>query len=724
MNVAEMRRFVMRKEMIRFVIGAVLLVGNLIAGGLMVSSSPENLKIVELSRNVEVSVENDLAKTVILQEFKNYSTQRGEAYFLFPLPENAVVKAFSMEINGKEMPAELLDASKARSIYEEIVRKSKDPALFEYLDRKMYKIRIFPVQPGETKRIRLTLVQSLASEGGLVSYEYRINGISLQQGGASTKISGSFELTSSQPISHFATSIKNPTFEFSGDKRKKFFLKPGSWEEDGSFTCDYISGKNDYGVSLSTMKESGNEGYLRLRVVPSTLDFNRGKKSERELIFLLDTSGSMAGKKLEEAKKALLYCIRALPEGGFFNVIRFSTEAEALSSEVLERTEDSLQKAETFIRSFQATGGTHISEALQIGLQGKDPARQRVLVMITDGKPTIGETDVGKLIDLVNKQGASVRVFSIGIGVDLDTRLIDLLSEKTRSAKLYIPENGEIELKLSAFFDKIRHPAMTDVSVTFSGDIRVSQTTPGNLRLPDLFYGSELEILGKYTGTGKCQMLIQGRVNGENVKNCYEFQIDGAGDGNAYLPLIWATRRVNWLLENIRLNGENKELTDEIITLSKKFGIVTPYTSWLILEDEEQSPQTPISREGIDILLPPSMVSRAPQAKKDFYSYSGEGSVKTSSDLQESSRFSAEKSAKNDNGNLERRYVSRKVFISSEGIWKDTEIFKANRYPALRLSYGSDAYFEYVRKNPETGKFLALGRSVQFVHLGIHVIVE
>jgi Ca-activated chloride channel family protein len=462
--------------------------------------------------HVEIAIDEMTAITAIDQEFYNPTASRLEGYYLFPIPEGATISGFSMYINGKETPAEMLDAAKARSVYEDIVSRLIDPALLEYYGRGLFKARIFPIDPHGTKRIRISYRQALERNNGTLAYTYPLN----------------TEKFSSAPVGDVSVKVTIKT----KDKLKNVYCPSHETEiirknareavigyevrnakPDKDFSVFYTTDNSKFGLSLLTFRERESDGYFFLNISP---DYNPGKNEidEKDITFVLDVSGSMAGKKIEQAKKALRFCVGNLNQGDRFEIIRFSTEAEGLFGQLTPADTATRKKAEKFIDGLRAIGGTNIEEALSLALAGNyRENRPSSILFITDGKPTIGKTGEEELLALLKKlNSAGTRLFTFGIGDDLNTHLLDKLTGATAAYRTYMTSEEDIEVKISDLYTKVQSPVFTGLSLDFGKEVDVRLMYPKIL--PDLFRGSSITLLGRYRGHGTARITLRGSVRG------------------------------------------------------------------------------------------------------------------------------------------------------------------------------------------------------------------
>ena len=534
---------------------------------------------------VNTRITDQVAVTAVDQEFYNPNSARLEGTFLFPIPRGAHINKFTMEIDGKQVEAELLPAEKARRIYEDIVRKLKDPALFEYAGRDVFKVRIFPIEPNSKKRITLSYTELLKSDGGLVSY---VLPLSTEKFSAKPirNVGVKVDLESKRPLKSIYSPSHSVEVKRQGANRATAGYEASDVHGEADFALYFAPEKNELGIHLLTHRPADEDGYFLLLASPG-VEVKQEQVVMKDVVFVLDTSGSMAGKKLEQARKALQFCVENLNDGDRFELVRFSTEVEPLFDKLVSASQANRARAEDFIKHLKPIGGTGIDDALRKALALRPGANDRpfVVIFLTDGRPTIGTTDEDQIVANVKKENdGRSRIFCFGIGTDVNTHLLDRVTETTRAASQYVLPEEDLEVKVSNFFAKIKEPVLANPTLEFTGAVRVSKLYPSPL--PDLFKGEQLVLVGRYSGQGDAAVMVEGTVNGAEKKLAYDVRFPEQTAESEFIPRLWATRRVGYLLDEIRLHGENAELRDEVTELARKYGIVTPYTSYLIVEDE------------------------------------------------------------------------------------------------------------------------------------------
>src|SRR5450432_3433141 len=556
------------------------------------------------NHHVEVKIDGQVATTSIDQEFYNPNDQRLEGAYMFPVPKGAHIDKFSMEVGGKMVDAELLPADKARQIYEDIVRKMRDPALLEYAGRDVFKVRIFPIEPRSRKPIKISYTELLRSETGAVTYLYPLSTEKFSSRPIKD-LSVKVEVKTAQPLASIYSPSHKVEIKRDGANHAVIGYESTNEKPDTDFQLVYSTEKRDVGLSLISYKPSGEDGYFLLLAAPTIA--KEAKPAPKDIVFVVDTSGSMAGAKMNQARKALAFCVENLNADDRFDIVRFSTEAEPLFGKLVDADGDHRKRASDFIGDLKPIGGTAIADALQAALKmrAKKSERPFVVIFLTDGLPTVGARTPDEIVASVKKAGAGVRIFSFGIGSDVNTQLLDQIAENTRAFSQYVLANEDLEVKVSNFYTCIKEPALTDLHLELKGDVHTSKNYPAEL--PDLFSGDQLVLTGRYSGSGEVEATLTGNAGGHKETYTYKLLFGENDSSNSYIPRLWATRRVGYLLDEIRLHGESAELRDEVTELARKYGIVTPYTAYLIVEDEDRR-RVPVASRSLQEMTVDSAV--------------------------------------------------------------------------------------------------------------------
>lgn len=702
------------------------------------------------SEKIDAKIKDQVAVVSIDQEFYNPNPQQLEGTFLFPIPKGAQLDKFKMEIGGRMVEPELLSAEKARRIYEDIVRAARDPALLEFAGRDLLKVRIFPIEPNSRKKITLSYTQLLKQDAGLLEF---VLPITPQKYSARPieHLSLNLALETSAPLKTVYSPSHDVNLSRPSARRATVKLDERELAADKDFHLLYSYEKSEVALQLLTHREAEGDGYFLLFASPG-IDADEKAVVAKDVAFVLDTSGSMAGEKLEQARKALLFCVRNLNEGDRFEVLRFSTDTEALFHELRPASRENVKSAEGYIGGLKALNGTAIDDALKeaLELRSEDSERPFVVIFLTDGLPTVGETRMEKIVENVKERAHSARVFCFGIGSDVNTHLLDKIAEETRAFSQYVTTGEDIEVKVSSFYSKIRDPLLANIKINvLGGDVRFTRQYPS--ALPDLFKGEQLILAGRFSGSGSAKVQLQGTVNGVKKSFTAPVEFPERESEHDFIPRLWATRRVGALLDQIRLNGENSELRNEVTELARKYGIVTPYTAYLIMEDEARR-AVPMSAQTLpSASAAPIVRERAANEYKDFLQkQSGDAAVNATVAAQNlrhaqnvqsynyrSEMMRAPMSAASATGGrammggvagattkLEneaaqtQQFVGGRTFYQNGNQWVDTKVQTVKAQAAQRIKFNSESYFALLTRYPKLAPVLALGSNVQFVHDG------
>ncbi len=560
--------------------------GSAHAHGLLIPEDRNLPPLAMLNHKVTIAIEDQLTQTRVEQTFRNHTDRPLEATYVFPVPRGASVNKFTMWVDGKETRGELVEAARARQIYTSIVRRTQDPGLLEYIGQNLLQMKVFPIPAKGDQRVALTFSAVAPREGNLVEYVYP-----LKTDGKSTRTLESFSIAATIKSQHNVTNVYSPTHAISlkrtSDKEVTVAFDREQGLLDKDFQLFYATGDKDVGLTALTHRPSpGSNGYFSLLISPR-VEIPKEYQVPRDLVLVLDTSGSMRGPKMEQARKALKFVLDNLNPKDRFGLLNFATVVNRYEDKLLDASSEQVTRAKKWVDDLEATGGTAINDALAsaLELRTRDEGRTFTVVFFTDGQPTIGETDPEKILKTVAaKNTADTRIFTFGVGDDVNATMLDRLSDQTRALSTYVRPAEDIEAKVSGLYGKISNPVLTNLKLTATNDVRFTEMYPGPL--PDLFHGTQLVVFGRYSGKGPAAIKLTGQVGKETKEFVYELTFpEKTGDEREFVEHLWARRKVGYLLDQIRANGEKKELVDEVVVLAKKYGITTPYTSYLIVPD-------------------------------------------------------------------------------------------------------------------------------------------
>ena len=650
---------------------------------------------------VDVSIDDQIATTRVDQVFYNPNDWSIEGTYIFPLPLDAVVSNFKLWIDGEAVDGKVLAADEARRVYEEIVISMRDPALLEYVGRGAVQAHVFPIPPKGERRIQLEYSQVLTAENGLVRYIYPLNTekFSIKP---LEEVSVRVEIRTKQPIRAIYSPTHSVDITRQGDTSVLAGWEAKNVKPDSDFALYFSIGDSE-AFHLLTYRDPGDpidpEGFFLLLLAPKPqADLTRVAK---DVILVIDRSGSMEGEKFLQAQEALRYVLGKLNPEDRFHLISFSTGVETYASGL--RSAEEAPEALTWVDGMSAGGSTDINRALLEALSAADTERPTYLIFLTDGLPTVGEIDSVKILENFDREATgNLRFFSFGVGYDVDTVLLNSLSSENHGLSTYVRPEEPLDEVLSAFYERISTPVMTDLEIDF-GSMSVFDVYPQPL--PDLFAGTQAVVVGRYREGGSTDISLKGMVNGEAQVLDFPEQVftgdsrEVTGELSA-LPRLWATRKIGYLLNQMRLKGPDQETIDQIVRLSVRYGIITPYTSYLVTEDMPlgAASQDKIAEDAYDSAKAAPM---APSGEDAFNRAAQEGELQSADVAPETAQ----------DGQASIRLVGQRTFLYSDGTWIDTA-YDAQLMRPVIVPFLSAEYFELAQSRADVSAALALGQNV------------
>lgn len=690
------------------------------------------------SIKLDTKIAGQVATTHVEQVFRNDTAYTLEGTYFFPIPETASIVEFAIWENGKKLTGEVRSREEARRIYDEIVRRQRDPGLLEYAGKDLFQASIFPIPPNSDKKLELTYTEVLKADSGTVAYVYPLGtGRNIwsrpvpmpmedvvpmrgQQGPTTQKfgtISARVEIVGREPIRNIYSPTHNIEVTKKGETTAVVSFETSS--NDSDFRLFYGLSDKDFGVSLITYREPGKDGYFLLTLSPKD-NVSEKELVNKDIVFVLDTSGSMADEgKIEKARKALIFGINTLRDGDRFNVVNFAGEEHLMERGLISANAAGKRRGEEFVKKLTPNGGTNINDSLIASLKLFERGdRPKMLVFMTDGLPTVGETKVEQIIaNLKKAKDVDVRIFPFGFGYDVNTTLLDRLGAENSGISDYIQPKEDLEVKVSSFFSKVSSPVLADLDLDF-GPAITDLTYPR--KLTDLFRGMQLTIIGRYKNTNDLNNITL-RLTGKAGKESRTFSYPNLdfpirSEANDFLPRLWASRRVGWLIEQIRNNGETKEVRDEIIDLGTRYGLVTPYTSYLATDGTMAN----VRQDA------PMAKSIAADASRKVAERSGAGAVQYS--VQQNSMQSNSQAVASDDkderdqivlrNTQQNQFVANKNFTNVNNVWVDSDLQGDSKLPEITVKFASDDYFRLVNSEPGLAPYLSLGEQVVVVWHG------
>ncbi|MDH7598377.1 MAG: VIT and VWA domain-containing protein [Sedimentisphaerales bacterium] len=562
--------------------------------GLVVGGNP-CLRITGVEALIDIF--ETTATTTIQINIENTTRHRQEAELVIPVPEGVVVRGFAYDGPSGQIEAVVLPKEQARRIYRELVSKIRDPALLEFAGYNLIRTSVFPVEPLGKQRIRLTYEHILRQEGNRIDY--------ILPRSESLQYDVPWEFTVNIRSRHPISTVYCPSHTVHTKHMDQNVVSVKVEREanaPGPFRLSYVIDSEPQEIAITTLAFPDPElagGYFLVLAGTGKGPQADANTLDREVILVIDRSGSMQGRKVAQAKEAALQVLSGLRPGEAFNLIIYSDSVELFSPRPVLKDEKAMESARSYIQSITAVGGTNLYDALKTALkqpvtEGKLP----LVLFLTDGLPTVGATDEPSIRQLAIKSNPHRRrVFTFGVGLDVNAALLQALADLTRAKAEFVLPDEDVEVKVGRVFAQLTGPVLAEPQLRVMGGDRLPTTRVRDLLppvIPDLFESDQLVLLGQYIGNDPISFELCGqRLSGIRT---YRFTLDPAkaDKAHAFIPRLWASRKIAQLIDQIRQMGAEgqsspddpkmKELTDQIVQLSTKFGILTEYTAFLAKE--------------------------------------------------------------------------------------------------------------------------------------------
>jgi len=720
--------------------------------------------LVRLTSDVKIALADRVLRYEVTEVFKNTGHGIAEADYVFPLPAGAAFEDLKLSINGELVSGETMTADKARGIYEEIVRRQRDPALVEWMGSGMLRARIFPIAPGEEKKVVVRYQSVATREGDALRVDYR-RGTDPNGSGALAARAGGRAPGVPSNVRQHPDAEEGEGGEWS---RVTFVYQPGAnygepyspthtlrTRSDGRLRAVEARGAasdltillplrrtNSAALSVLANNPDGDRGYALITVTPPATS---RRTVPRDLTFVVDVSGSMRGRKLEQAKAAGRALLETLRPEDRFRIIDFSTDVRAFRDGWSAGTDDNLDDARRYLSGLTAEGSTNISGALEEALQrGRSNDRLPLVVFVTDGEPTVGERNPDAIAALAARQRGEARLFSVGVSADVNATLIEQLAVEGRGTAHFVRDSESVERAVSLLARRLATPVLTGVRLTVDG-VRLSQVLPAGPL--DVFAGQDLVVLARYQGDGRATVRLTGESVDGPVTWSTEARFPERSRDNPFVARLWAAQRVGWLAAEKRKQGGSTEMDAEIKSLGERHGIPTEFSSYLVVEpgmqlagnglaarDTRTSPNVGAVAGGrVDRRSPPSPAAGADLQSVTVTGASAPAAPSRRAATSNEARFEAAKAAaaqrqmtslsEMDDQARERSATERTVgsrrFALVNGVWTDAAYTTAMR--TVTVKPFSAAYFSLVQRFPELAEPFALGERVVVAGKGVAI---
>ncbi|GAB6165644.1 hypothetical protein JCM19992_16440 [Thermostilla marina] len=691
------------------------------------------------SLEVQARIDDQIAQVETTQTFVNHGSRPVEARFVFPLPYESAIDQMTFMVDGKEIPGKILPAEEARRRYEEIVRRNRDPALLEWVGYGMFQTNVFPIPPGGKRTVSLHYSYLCRSFEGMNDFLFPLSTAKY-----SAKPLKNLSIRVSIRASDAVKNVYSPTHDVDVERHGENRVTV-EWQEEQilphqDFRLLFNISHDPLAARIISYRpDRDEEGYFLLLASPPVKP--GGKPLKKTVVFVVDKSGSMSGKKIEQVKEALRFVLDNLEEGDLFNIIAYDSNVEAFEPELQAFSPKTRRKASAFIDGLYAGGSTNIDAALRTALsQLHDPERANYVVFLTDGLPTTGERNEAAIVRrAIEANEVDARLFCFGVGYDVNARLLDRLARASHGQSEYVLPNEDLEERVARFYRRIQAPVMIECELDVVVDDRETASSPVSRLYPkppfDLFAGEQLALVGRYKRGGDVVFRLSGKVNGKSQAFTFEgrFKDYDHNEQTAFVEKLWAIRRVGEILDQIDLEGKNEELIEELVALATKHGILTPYTSFLADENvpitdltgnarlAERQLESLAQAEGYGGVMQrygKANLQRAQSADasgsiRGFGGYAARSSPAAPNApavaggragnlpaaIGQAAPLTAEDAPAEAAVPATVRHVGNRVFYYRDHRWVDGSLSESQQEKPIRVKQFSDEYFELIHKN-------------------------
>ncbi len=675
-------------------------------------------RVVRTSRSVRVTLEGRVLAYEVTERWTNHGRAIGEADYVLPLPRGAAFEQLALEIDGEMVTGEIRGAGEARRIYEEIVRRQRDPALVEWMDHGVLRTRIFPIQPGETRTVTVRFRAVAEREGDALRVDVPA------PRGAGTTQSGT-ALTFEWPQGDGFGEAWSPTHALrAGSELERRRI---ARVDDAVGTVTLLLPVRGRGAAMSVLTHAPrrDDGYVLITLAPPA---QTGPATPRDVTFVIDVSGSMAGEKMRQAKAAGRQLLQTLGRGDRFRLVAFSSDVNDFAEAWSGVTPESIRRAEQWLDGLQANGGTNIAAALARGFDAESPrTRLGLLLFLTDGAPTVGERNAARLAAYAAEHRGERRVFTFGVGSDVNATLLEQLALDGAGTAHFVRPQEDVERIVGVVAQRITRPVATDLRVRVDGVALEAVMPAGRI---DLFAGQELTILAKYRGNAsRATVTIRGQGANGPLQWTSVASFPAQRTQDAFVGRLWATQRVGWLSAERRQHGRSEEIDAELKELGERWGIPTVLTSYLVLEPGMQV------AGGRDVILDsPNSISTLTGRRMEATRAAGSSGAAPAPMAPPAAAFEDARKAASQRtarsmaeadaalGDASARRAGSRMFVQRDSTWVD---LRAEGTNARRLGVRpySDAYFALMDAIPELRDAFALGDRVEVRGRAVTVVL-
>lgn len=566
------------------------------------------IEALQLETKVDMDVSGMIVRARVKQQFRNVSSLWAEGLYVFPLPENAAVDHFRMMIDGRVIEGQIQEKMQARKTYEKAKSNGQRAGLVEQQRANIFTTKLANISPGAVMTVEIEYQQTLSYRDGHYSLRYPLvvgeryitpsketasdpvydTGVYTETSTLSNDInptSISIKMDAGIPITNIVSTSHQVTISPKDENRYVVTLQVNAVPADRDFLLKWQPGLSTLPKAAVFSQQHDGYDYRLITLYPQENDLYHPVNIPRDVVFILDVSGSMAGTSIEQAKSALMLALERLEPSDRFNIIWFNHEARRVFNDSQQASEDRIDYARKFIRSLNADGGTEMLSALTKAFSTQpDPEYLRQLVFLTDGNVS-NERD---LFTYIESHLGESRLFTVGIGSAPNSFFMKQAAKAGRGTYTFISDTREVAEKINSLLRKLETPALTDIQVSVSGDDVEYYRNP----IPDMYIGEPVTIVLRGKNLSE-EISLKGNIGTENWQRTVTLDQDYNNEG---VKTAWAREKIASLSESYH-NADNEELKthfkNQIINISYQHHLVSQYTSLVAVD------VTPVNQGGM-----------------------------------------------------------------------------------------------------------------------------
>jgi Ca-activated chloride channel family protein len=675
--------------------------------------SPVPVELIE--DHITIDVKDQVATKEYTCTFYNPnqgSVEGGTCYM--EVEPGAQVDNMTLRLEGREVQGEILEADKARQVFQEILARGGSPALLEFYGNGLIRAQVPRIPPLGTVTAVLRYTTYLKADNGL----FRMRVLNTNPKAwlkPLKKVTVNATIKSRDPIK----AVYSPTHDIKvtrkGDHDVTIALEQENYLPKTPLALYWHVAAGSVGMSSIAYRDDEEMGYFMLMVSPSVRA--AAEAQPKDVVFCMDTSGSMQkDERFAQMRQALREGLEKLNPRDRFNVVSFGTDVRSFAERPVEATAENRRLAARHVDDLEARGAASIEDALEAALtRFEDSSRPRYVVFLTDGSPGVAGEEIDAMAARVKKMNRGrARLFVVGVGNDVNTKLLDLVAEESGGACEYVMPRESVSERLADAVRRISSPVLTNLALAFEG-VRVEEVYPG--RLPDLHLGQQVVVFGRYRlgeAGQKGKVVLGGCVDGKATAFEYAIEFPAITTSNDFLPRIWAGRKVAHLIDRVRAEGSQAGVK-EITRLAKQFGIVTPYTSYLV-SDDIISHGSPVSGDFEEAHAERAF---AAEKKGDWVGEPAAGRaaagarLRRAQGLYQLQSLAVESSGRTEKEVMQKvRNIGPKTFYVSDGVWYDGVFDPAVHTKVVELKLNTPEYAKLIETLPGLAKYFSLTKVV------------